>query len=116
VFFRTEYGLSRNNGPFRFPAGYEAQIALEKGIGPKKNFRTGSIFDLAPVEAKLVQPNTWFAMEVIATGNRLLIKVDGKDASSVTDVQRLYHRGHLALQAFGRDTRVEFRKIEVKEL
>ena len=114
VFFRSEYGLSRLKGSNRTPLGYEAQIALERGLGPKES-RTGSLMLLAPVKEKLVQPDAWFVMEVIATGDQIIIKIEGKEAVSFIDTERRYARGHFALQCNDSSTRVEFRKIEIRE-
>jgi serine/threonine protein kinase len=113
VFFRIEYGPSSLTST---PHGYEAQIALEKWIGKGPFYRTGSLWDLAPVESRLHLPDTWFTMEVIAEGNHILTKINGKDVASFIDRQRLYSRGHLALQCFDSATRVEFRKVEIQEL
>jgi serine/threonine protein kinase/tetratricopeptide (TPR) repeat protein len=116
VYFRSEYGLNLVVGgkPGTFPQGYEAQIYDSKG-GSDPN-QTGSLHGLASVKARLVPPDTWFLMEVIAKGNHFLIKIDGKDAASFTDDRRRYSKGHVALQCIDSGTRVEFRKIEVKEL
>ena len=112
VFFRAEYGL---HGSFSTPNGYEAQIAPESATFDGK-FRTGSLMGLAPVEARLIAPDRWFVMEVIVEGDHLRVMVDGKDASNVTDTNRRYSKGAIALQVNDSATRVEFRKLEVRDL
>ena len=116
VYFRSEHGLNLLVGgkSGTFPQGYEAQIYDSKG-GSDPN-QTGSLHGLASVKARLVLPDTWFLMEVIAEGNHIRIKIDGKESATYIDVQRRYSKGHIALQCHNQETRVEFRKIEVKEL
>ena len=63
-----------------------------------------------------VPPGEWFTQEVIAEGNHIIIKVNGKTTADYTDDKRLFTRGHLALQQHNPQTVAEFRKIEIKEL
>jgi len=55
---------------------------------------------------------------VIAQGNHLLVKVNGKVTADVTDPDNRYRKGHLVLQSLfdGANSVVHFRKIEIKEL
>ncbi len=107
--------------------GYEAQII---GPGPKPN-RTGSLFkfaegetlDLKLIDANLIQTDTfwiqadtWLGLEVIAAGNRITVKVDGQTTAEYVDDQPAEARGHIALDTYKEGTRVQFRKIEIKEL
>jgi sulfatase modifying factor 1 len=105
---------------FRRPSvekhGYQAQIYLGPG-----NILTGSLFKtsewtqpLVGVPEALVAPDTWFTLEVIAQGNHLLVKVDGKTVVDCIDAT--YSRGHLELVAGRPGTVVQFRRIEIKEL
>lgn len=55
-------------------------------------------------------------MEVIAEGNHLVIKVDGKTIQDRLDEKRLFTKGHIALQQYDAATVVEFCKIEIQEL
>jgi FKBP-type peptidyl-prolyl cis-trans isomerase len=55
-------------------------------------------------------------MEVIAEGNHILIKVNGKTIADYTDERRGHTSGHLVLKQDFPKTVVEFRKIEIKEL
>ena len=69
-----------------------------------------------------VKPEEWFTLEVIASGTRVVIKVNGEietDFETAVSSQQ-YRRGHLVLQAISdfaakRPTVVHFRKIEIKE-
>jgi hypothetical protein len=102
-----------------YPKGYEAQI---NSTHPDP-IKTGSLWgygDKATVKEMLVPPDTWFTQEVIARGNHIIIKVNGKTTVDFVDKNNTYKKGHLALQHHGStdgvDTVVQFRKIAVKEL
>jgi hypothetical protein len=108
-YFRTKFGKS-------YPDGYEAQIN-STGSDPVK---TGSLFNLVPIEEMLVKPDDWFNQEVIADGNHIVILVNGSKVVDYVDQASTYTAGHLALQhsmrSRGKDTVVQFRKIQVREL
>ena len=69
-----------------------------------------------PVGERLVEPDTWFTLEVIARGRHLVLKVDGKTAVDFVDTKNTYARGHFALQRHDGDTVARFRTVEGKEL
>lgn len=108
-FFRARYESN-------FPPGYEAQI---NSTHPDP-IKTGSLYNYVPVKQTLVRPDEWFTQEVIADGNHITILVNGKQVVDWIDPENRFTTGHLALQhnsgSNGRDTVVQFRKIEVKEL
>ena len=60
--------------------------------------------------------NTWFTQEVIARGDHIQILVNGKKVVDFIDKDKAYLRGRLALEHYPPQTRVEFRKVEIKEL
>ena len=118
-----------------YPPGYEAQIN-SNSFDP---IRTGSLYpsfkipkeDRAKILAQilvkkeLVPPDTWFTQEVIANGNHIIIKVNGKKTVDFVDKNNTFTRGHFALQQHtgfkvkgGKDieTVLHVRKVEVKEL
>jgi hypothetical protein len=102
-----------------YPKGYEAQINSTHA----DPIKTGSLWgfgDKATVKEILVPPDTWFTQEVIARGNHIIIKVNGKTTVDFVDDKNTYKKGHLALQHHGSsdgvDTVVQFRKIAMKEL
>src|SRR5262249_32294593 len=69
-YFRAQFGPD-------FPKGYEAQINSTH-IDPVK---TGSLYGFGPtatITEMLVKPGEWFTQEVIADGNHIIIKVNGK--------------------------------------
>jgi FKBP-type peptidyl-prolyl cis-trans isomerase len=115
-YFRTQFGPG-------FPKGYEAQINSTH----RDPIRTGSLYpafgklspeelDKVLVKEMLVPPDTWFTQEVIAEGNHIVIKVNGKTTVDYRDPNNTYTRGHFALQGHDPGTVVKFRKVEIKEL
>ena len=118
VFFRSGYGPRWPANDPKFPLGYEADInSLDN-----TPHGTGSLYANPPggvrvsvAESRHVA-NAWFKMEVIADGNRFIIKVNEKIAAEYFDDQRRSDGGHIALQQLDLQTTVEFRKIEIKEL
>ncbi len=107
-----------------FPPGYEAQINSTHG----DKVRTGSLYpdgrDKYTDEEKkktlvfdqLVKPDTWFTQEVIAVGNHLVIKVNGKTTVDFVDEKNRHTKGHFAIQQHDPGSTVAVRKIEVREL
>jgi hypothetical protein len=116
-YFRTQFGPG-------FPKGYEAQINATHG----DKIRTGSLYPsfrkLTDDEKKKIlvlddaphKPDEWFTQEVIAEGNHIIIKVNGKVTVDFVDEGNTFKKGHFALQGHDPGTVVKFRKIEVMEL
>jgi hypothetical protein len=107
-YFRTKFGPG-------FPKGYEAQINSTH----RDPVKTGSLYGFgkeATVTDILVKPGEWFTQEVLADGNHIVIKVNGKKTVDFVDKKNTYTKGHFALQQHDPGTVVKFRKIEVKEL
>lgn len=108
-----------------FPPGYEAQINATGG----DPIRTGSLYPDARVGLRefqkeivtvrgqsLHKPNEWFTQHVIAKGNHIIIKVNGKTTLDWKHPGKYLTSGHFALQGHDPGTVVRFRKVEVKEL
>jgi hypothetical protein len=107
-----------------FPPGYEAQINSTHG----DKIRTGSLYpdfrDNYTAEEKkqtlvfdqLVKPNEWFTQEVIAGGNHIIIKVNGKATVDFVDQKNRHTKGHFALQQHDPGSTVWVRKVQVIEL
>jgi len=114
-YFRTAFGPG-------FPQGYEAQIDATHN----DPVRTGSLYPaggLAKYREQITvmnqaphKPDEWFTQEVIADGNHIIIKVNGKTTVDWKDPENRYRKGHFALQGHDPGTVVKFKKIEVKEL
>src|SRR5581483_10065228 len=115
VFLRTPFFLKSVAVPpgivAEVPYGYEVQI----------NARTGTLIVDDPVKgvygrAAGVPPDTWFTGEVVATGNRIRVLINGEVTADFADPKPTYPRGHLALQTLGAPSVVHVRRIEIKEL
>src|SRR5919201_134251 len=109
-----------------WPYGYEAQIAHDHdrcatgGLWDFSYFGTvgGKLpdEDLKKISVKRteveVKPDEWFTQEVIADGNHIIIKVNGKTTVDYVDRRSTYRKGHFALQHHDARTQVFFRKVE----
>jgi hypothetical protein len=108
-YFRAQFGPG-------FPKGYEAQINATH----RDPVRTGSLYGFKGclIYKQLHKPDEWFTQEVIAQGNHIIIKVNGKTTvdTKITDKNKLYLKGHFAIQQHDPGSHVQIRKIEVKEL
>ncbi len=104
-YFRTQFGPG-------FPKGYEAQINSTH----RDPVKTGSLYNFVKIMEILVPPDTWFTQEVIADGNHIIIKVNGKTTVDFVDKKNTYSKGHFAIQQHDPGSVVRVRKIEVKEL
>jgi hypothetical protein len=95
-------------------AGYQAHVATGTP------YPTGSLEGLVKTSEKPPPPDEWFMLEVIAYGDHLFVKVNGKTtADYVADGKEpsgAAARGHFALHVTTPKTVVQFRKVEVKEL
>jgi hypothetical protein len=117
MYFRTRFGPG-------FPKGYEAQINATHS----DPIRTGSLYptfnprltasqkDKISIKEKLHKPDEWFTYEVIAKGNHIVIKVNGKTTVDFVDDAKTYMKGHFAFQQHHVGNLVKIRKVEVKEL
>src|SRR5262249_16353043 len=84
--------------------------------------KTGSLViaehTVVEVSKSSVPPDQWFKLEVIAEGNRVIIKVNGHTTADYRDPDRRFACGRITLFAGNRvresGRRLEFRKIEIK--
>jgi hypothetical protein len=110
-YFRTKFGPG-------YPQGYEAQIN-STFPDPQK---TGSLYNFVKIFDQLVEPDAWFTQEVIANGNVITIKVNGKVVvDQFIDAKNTHTKGHFALQqhgpaAGGPEVNLQVKSILVKEL
>jgi len=113
IFFRCPFGLPKSGV---YPGGFEAQI-LHRFAKPGF-YLTGSLYDLVKGPTLDLSPDEWFHMEILAVGNDLTIKVNGRiTAHYVVPQKQFVKQGYLALQATDpRTTVVRFRKIEIQQL
>jgi hypothetical protein len=107
-----------------FPPGYEAQINATHG----DKIRSGSLYpdfrDKYSADEKkkmlvfdqLIKPDEWFTQEVIADGNHIIIKLNGKTTVDFVDEKNRHTKGHFAFQQHNEGSVVTIRKAEVIEL
>jgi hypothetical protein len=106
-----------------FPKGYEAQINATHG----DPIRTGSLYPafgkLTPEQRKKIlvleaphKPDEWFTQEVIADGNHIIIKVNGKTTVDFVDENNSFTKGYLAIQQHNLGSVIKLRKAEIMDL
>jgi len=110
MYFRTQKGKP-------WPAGFEAQVNSTHG----DPVRSGSLYGIHKEFRQLVPNDTWFTQDVVAYGNHIVIKVNGKVTADVIvpapgREKMDYRRGHFALQYHDPEDLVWYRNIEVREL
>ena len=111
-YFRTKFskGFPKPN------EGLEAQINSSGG----DKVRTGSLYNVKDclIYEQLVKPDTFFTQEVLADGDHVVIKVNGKitvDTKLTGDNLKLVE-GHFAIQQHDPGSTVKIKKVEVIEL
>ena len=114
VYFRAPFGPTFPADNPQWLAAYNAKIDKDRFGGLIVDGEFGR-----PVirnQVRQFQPGQWTTLEVIAQGNQIELKIDGATTADYADQGRQYSAGHIVLQQHGRETVVEFRKIEIKEL
>jgi hypothetical protein len=87
---------------------YEVNIFDKHPMWP-----TGSINDVAKIEKAPKTAGKWNTFEILADGDRLVVKLNGKPAVAARD--RRYARGPVALQYNG-EGMVRFRNVKLKPI
>ena len=105
MFFRKGWGPGTAKG-------YEAQVNSTHR-DPKK---TGGLYNFKDIYEQLVPPDTWFTQEVIAQGNHIIIKVNGKVTVDYVEATNKFTNGYLALQQHNKGSIVSFKNMMVKPL
>jgi serine/threonine protein kinase len=117
IYFRSNFDVDRGG---RYPTSYEAIILHNLSTSSKTGglHLHGKENAIPPREDSNLVADMWFPMEVIAQGNRLIVKINGKATADVVDRDNRYKKGHIVLQALDKvgNIVVQFRKIEIKEL
>ena len=103
----------RASKPLVLIGDYEAQITDNPGQG----YKTGSLYGLVRQTESPVPPDTWFTLEIFAIGKRIRILVNGQETADYTESLADWNtEGHIALQHHDPETRVFFRKVEIKRI
>jgi hypothetical protein len=105
MYFRAQFGPG-------WPKGYEAQVNSTHGDWR----RTGSLYMLSDVKEQLVPPDTWFEQHIIANGNHIVIKVNGKTVVDHVDEKNTHTRGYLALQQHHKGSLVQYKDLMFRRL
>lgn len=105
MYFRTAFGPG-------FPKGYEAQVNSTH----KDPKRTGSLYNFKNITEQLVPPDTWFNQHIVANGNHIIIKVNGKAVVDYVEDKNTYTNGHFALQQHNKGSVVMFKNLQMKQL
>ena len=95
-----------------WPEGYEAQV----NNSHKDWRRTGSLYAIQDVKEQLVGDDTWWTQHIIADGNHIVIKVNGKTVVDYVDEQKRFTKGYLALQQHDPGSTVQYRKLMMRKL
>jgi hypothetical protein len=96
-----------------WPEGYEAQVNNSYEKDPKK---TGSLYNFKNVLEQLVPDDTWWTQHIIAKGNHIVIKVNGKVAVDFIDEKNTYTKGYLALQQHDPGSKVWYRNLQMRPI
>jgi len=113
IYFHTQY--QEEGWPGR---GYEAQVN-NTHRDPRK---TGGLYAIEDVNVPPAKDNEWFDYEIIVTGKRIKVMVNGKTTVDYTEPkdlnrpERQLGSGTFALQSHDPQSVVYYRKLEVKRL
>ena len=118
VYIQTEY---QEHG---FPGkGFEIQVNNTYNKDPRK---TGSIYEVKDNSEKVAEDNKWFTEDIVAKGDTITVKVDGKLVAEWTQpadwagtkdfVGRRIGAGTIALQAHDPGSTVYYKNIRIKLL
>lgn len=98
-----------------WPTGYEAQV--NSSFPDPQKF--GSLYNLAPVKAAMIPPNTWahyyVRCEDVEGGTRVRVELNGVVMVDMVD-ERRYGPGHIALQQHHEGSVVSFTQVQIREL
>ncbi|MEZ6046448.1 MAG: DUF1080 domain-containing protein [Planctomycetaceae bacterium] len=111
---RASFGPQFPENRPRWPLGYEAQIY--EGSGP----RTGSLYAaehgaVVVVDKSKATADDWIDLELSVRGIHVVIKVNGIQTAEYYDPNNQFRSGRIALELNDKGTKVEFRKIEIKD-
>ena len=103
-----------------FTDGYEIQINSTHG----DPIKTGSIYTMVHIYKQLVPPDTWFTQEVEVVNKNyrgkllphIKVWVNGDLLYECIEQTNAFQSGYFAFQQHDPGSRIEIRKIEVKEL
>jgi tRNA A-37 threonylcarbamoyl transferase component Bud32 len=112
VYFRAPFGPTIPGNDPKFVTGYNAKLVQPRMGALLIGNESGFTHNGDPG----VTSGEWVTLEVIASGEHIQVKVNGKLTADYVDGRRRFTSGHIVLQQHGAGTVVQFRKIEIKEL
>lgn len=95
-----------------WPNGYEAQV----NNSHKDPVRTGSLYNMSKVFEQLVPDDTWWTQHIIANGNHIIIKVNGKTVVDYVDEKKTHTKGYLALQQHNAGSIVQYKNLMMRKI
>jgi uncharacterized protein (TIGR03067 family) len=118
VRFRCPFGFPFRSGGTGLPGGFDADCRWDGTAVRAGQLKTPGPKPLLVSEQwrATTPPDAWFTLEVIAQGNRIVVKVANWTTADYTDPDRQFTTGHIALHVNKPGTVVHFRKIEIKGL
>lgn len=105
MYFRAVFGPG-------WPKGYEAQV---NNTHPDWR-RTGSLYAISDIKEQLIADDTWWEQHIIADGNHIVIKVNGKTVVDYVDTKNTFTRGLMALQQHHKGSVVEYKDLMFRRL
>lgn len=128
---RVEMRLNENVGSLVYcrapeepkPGQQRPGVAARVTLAPKSAYQSGTLHIYDAKGARTIANKTpnivagqWFLLELIASDNQVVAKIDGKQTAVLPDKDHEYRRGRFILTAATPQAVLEFRKIEIKEL
>ena len=130
--FKAEVMTEPNsNGGIFFHTRYQAEGWPKGGFESQVNnthsdwIKTGSLWGIANVGLAAAQDKKWWTQEIIVEGNKVTVKVDGKNvlqyaepagAQPGKDFERKLGEGTFALQGHDPGSTIRYKNIRVKRL
>lgn len=120
-----------SNGGIYFHTKYQAEGWPRTGIECQVNNthgdwkKTGSLYDIVNTGLTAAQDSKWWTQEIIVEGNKVTVKVDGKNvlqynepagAQPNKDYTRKLDEGTFCLQGHDPKSTIRYRNIRVKRL
>ncbi len=116
VFCRGPFGpMTPATNPAR-PIGFQAELNNTDNTPT----RTGSISLKTSTGAtghlyqSQLAPGEWFTLEMLSVNDRVSVKLNGKPAANIVDVEKFFPSGPIALSPENPGAVLEFRKIEIR--
>ena len=112
MYFRTQLP---ENEKVHWPNGMEAQV----NSAHTDKVRTGSLYQYVKVYERLIPVDEWGTQEVIALGQWIVIKVNGRVTARGKfpyNGKKHFPDGHFAFQQHHAGSKVDIRKVQVREL